>query len=123
MEYILVGIGGAFGSLARFGLEKVISKRANTTYPIATFIINVSGALTLGFVSSLGLGNNIYILLADGFLGAYTTFSTFMYEGLNLFQQNEKLNAFVFLLGSLLLGIIGFVLGAESGRIIKLIWR
>jgi CrcB protein len=106
-----VGIGGIFGGLARFQLSKVISQKSTSVFPFGTFIINITGALLLGIVSSLKVSNNAYLLLGDGFLGAYTTFSTFMYEGFNLFQENEKLNAFVYVTVSLLLGIIGYVAG------------
>ena len=121
MDLIFVGIGGAFGSLARFQLGKIISERSKTTFPIGTFLINITGALLLGIVSSLDVNKNMYLLFGDGFLGAYTTFSTFMYEGFNLFQENEKMNAFTYVLGSLLLGVIGYVLGFELGKLIKII--
>ncbi len=116
MNLILVGIGGIFGGLSRYQLGKLISQRAKSTFPIGTFIINISGALLLGLLSSLDAGKNIYLLLGDGFLGTYTTFSTFMYEGFNLFQGNEKLNAFIYILGSLILGIIGYFLGFALGQ-------
>ncbi|NSW90632.1 MAG: fluoride efflux transporter CrcB [Firmicutes bacterium] len=121
MEYILVGIGGAFGSIARFSLERIITQKTNSSLPIGTFIINITGALLLGLVSGLGINGNLYLLTAEGFLGAYTTFSTFMFEGFNLFQENEKLNAFIYILGSLTLGIIGFAAGLETGNLLKVI--
>jgi fluoride exporter len=121
MDLVFVGIGGALGSLARYRLGKVVTEKSNTTFPIGTFIINISGAILLGLVSSLDASRNMYLLLGDGFLGAYTTFSTFMYEGFNLFQENEKLNAFIYVLGSLLIGIIGYILGFELGKLIKII--
>lgn len=121
MDLVLVGIGGALGSLVRFKLGKVISEKSKTTFPIGTFIINVTGAILLGIVSSLDISKNMYLLLADGFLGAYTTFSTFMYEGFNLFQENEKMNAFTYVLGSLFLGVIGYVLGFGLGKLIKIL--
>ena len=117
MNLFLIGIGGAFGGLARFQLGRVISQRANTTFPIGTFVINVTGALLLGIVTIVFNSNSMYLLLGEGFLGTYTTFSTFMYEGFNLFQENEKLNAFTYILGSLLLGIIGYVAGFEIGKL------
>lgn len=119
MEYLLVGIGGALGSLARYRLGKIISEKSRTIFPLGTFIINITGTFLLGIISTSGLNGNLYILLADGFLGAYTTFSTFMYEGFNLFQENEKMNAFVYILGSLIIGIVGFVIGVELTKLIK----
>ena len=79
MGLIFVGVGGALGSIARYHLGKVIAQRSkNTLFPLGTFIINLSGAVLLGFVTGTGLSGNPYMLIADGFLGAYTTFSTFI---------------------------------------------
>ena len=118
MEYILVGAGGIFGSLARFIIGRFVAQRTGSTLPVGTFIVNTTGAFLLGIISSIGIGSNSYLLLADGFLGAYTTFSTFMYEGFNLFQENEKLNAFIYILFSLFLGILGFITGVGIGKLI-----
>jgi CrcB protein len=116
MDYLLVGIGGVFGSITRYALGRYISERSNSIFPLGTFIINITGALLLGIVSAYQASQGFYLLLGDGFLGAYTTFSTFMYEGFNLFQGRKKLNAFTYVLGSLLLGIIGFSLGVLTCR-------
>jgi CrcB protein len=121
MDLFFVGIGGALGSLTRFQLGKIITEKSNTTFPIGTFIINITGAILLGIISSLGVSKNMYLLLGDGFLGAYTTFSTFMYEGFNLFQENEKMNAFTYILGSLFLGVLGYLIGFKMGKLIKII--
>jgi len=111
MEYLMVAAGGALGSLSRFMIGRKIAQKAGTGFPHATFVINITGAVLLGMVSSLGVSSNVYVLLGDGFLGAYTTFSTFMYEGFNLFQDNRKLNAGVYIVSSLVLGIIGYIIG------------
>ena len=121
MNILLVGIGGAFGAVTRYELGKFISQKSNSTFPIGTFIINITGAILLGIISSINSGNNIYLLVGDGFLGAYTTFSTFMYEGFGLFQGNEKLNALIYIFGSLILGILGFIIGMGIGKLIKII--
>ncbi|MCX7710948.1 MAG: fluoride efflux transporter CrcB [Clostridia bacterium] len=113
MEYILVGFGGACGSLARFCLGKYISGKNKTVFPLGTLIINISGAFLLGAASALNAGDKIYLLFGDGFLGAYTTFSTFMAEGFQLFQGKKVLNSCIYIAGSLLLGVLGYVLGFE----------
>ncbi|AYD40502.1 fluoride efflux transporter CrcB [Clostridium fermenticellae] len=113
MNYLLVGAGGILGSITRYQLGKAISGHTNTKFPFGTFIINITGAIILGILTSAHLGTNMYSFLGDGFLGAYTTFSTFMYEGFNLFKYNEKLNALVYILISILLGITGFLIGLK----------
>ncbi|NMM62808.1 fluoride efflux transporter CrcB [Clostridium sp. P21] len=113
MEILLVGIGGILGSITRFSLGKFISKYSKSPFPIGTFIINITGAILLGIISSIGVNKNLYLLIGDGFLGAYTTFSTFMYEGFNLFEKNFKLNAITYILTSFILGVVGYMLGTK----------
>ena len=109
------------GSITRYMLGKWISERFNTIIPMGTFLINITGAFLLGIVSTIYTNGNLYLLLAEGYLGAYTTFSTFMYEGFNLFQENERKNAILYVLGTLFLGIIGFIIGIDAVKIFKLI--
>lgn len=120
MQYLVVGIGGIFGSIARYLIGKIISERTSSIFPMGTFIINITGAFLLGIISAVNIGNNLYILFGDGFLGAYTTFSTFMYEGFYLFQEKEKMNAFTYILQSLVIGVIGYAIGNYLGNSIML---
>jgi CrcB protein len=117
MDYLLVGIGGICGSLTRFILGRFISERAKSVFPWGTFAINISGALLLGIVSDFQDLHKVYMLLGNGFLGAYTTFSTFMYEGFNLFKDRESINALIYVVLSLCLGIFGFFIGTGIGRL------
>lgn len=116
MDLIFVGIGGALGSLVRYMLGKIIARKSKSAYPISTFTINVSGAILLGLLTGLNADENLYLLMGDGFSGAYTTFSTFMYEGFNSFMGNKKLNALVYILATLLLGIIGYAAGFGTSK-------
>ena len=111
MDLIFVAVGGALGSLARFKLGNMILLRSNSAYPIGIIIINISGAIFLGIATAFDFSNNINLLLADGFLGAYTTFSTFMYQGFNLFHDKKKLNAIIYISITLFIGIISFFIG------------
>lgn len=117
MSYLIVGIGGIFGSITRFTLGRYIGKKSKGTFPIGTYIINISGAIILGIVSSLRIETNVYLLLADGFLGSYTTFSTFMYEGFNLLREKENINAIIYITSSVILGVIGYIIGIKFGKI------
>lgn len=109
MEYIMIAIGGSCGSVARFWLGKQIKNK--TWFPLGTFIINVTGAFFLGILSSSKINHNLMLLLADGFLGAYTTFSTFMFEGFTLIKGSKVKNALIYILLSIIIGLIGFYLG------------
>ena len=116
MDILLVGIGGAFGGTLRFFLGKCISERSHRVFPVATFLINISGAFLLGLLYSAQVDNHTYMLLGDGFLGAYTTFSTFMYEGFTIFRDNARANAIIYVLSTHLIGIAGFIAGYILGK-------
>ena len=115
-----VGLGGFLGANARYLLGGYISERWGTTFPLGTFVINVTGSFILGFFLSYvqerpWLEPNVRLTFAVGFVGAYTTFSTFEYETMRLLQDGELLFAALNVFGSLLSGTIavfaGFVLG------------
>ena len=114
---LLVAAGGVLGSLTRFLIGRKIAEKAGTSFPVGTFLINITGAILLGICSAAGLSEPMLSFIGTGFLGAFTTFSTFMYEGFTLFRNNEKKNALVYILGSLLLGLVGFVLGLAIGKL------
>ena len=109
---LYVAVGGALGSISRYTLGKFISERSTMRFPMGTFVVNILGAFLLGIVSNIGFDQSYYALLGDGFLGAFTTFSTFMYEGFNLFGDREFYNAFTYIILSALIGIFFYNLGA-----------
>jgi CrcB protein len=111
MDLLIVGIGGAFGGLARFEVGKLIASHTpKGKFSFATFIVNITGAVLLGMLSAT-TADHLYLLLGDGFLGAYTTFSTFMYEGFHLFRSKKGLNALIYVLITVVLGILGYMCG------------
>ena len=117
MGYLIVGVGGALGSVTRYALGKRFSETSSSWMPVGTFFVNISGAILLGIISSIGFNGNMYLLLGDGFLGAYTTFSTFMYAGFNLFKDDEKKNALIYISSTFIFGIIGFIMGIEMVKL------
>jgi CrcB protein len=119
MELIFIGVGGALGSLARYGLGRWIAKTSKSAYPAGTFLINITGAVLLGLLGGLNLTESISLLLADGFLGAYTTFSTFMYEGFRLFRDSKVKNAVAYIVSTLALGVLGYFIGYYLGGILR----
>lgn len=97
--------------MTRYGLGQLLAAKLNKSFPWAVFLINVSGAFLLGVVLGAELSGGWLLLLADGFLGAYTTFSTFMVEGFELFAGRKILNAVLYISGTVLLGLLAFAVG------------
>jgi CrcB protein len=104
MEMLLVGLGGSLGALARFFVGRLVAHRPShhRGLPLATFLINLTGAAALGVVNGLGASGDARLLLADGFLGAYTTYSTFLSEGIGKRWRP------IYLVGTLTLGVCGY---------------
>lgn len=110
METLCVIVGGALGSTTRYFLGRRFASR-HQHIPVGTFIINVSGAFFLGVVTGFDISALLYGLFAEGFLGAYTTFSTFMFEDFVLLQNNRILSAMIYVLATLVLSFLAFYLG------------
>lgn len=116
-------IGGAFGALVRYELGAWISSKWNQGFPLHTFFINITGAFLLGFLNIFFMErfniNPIWRLgIGVGFLGAYTTFSTFSYETISLIESGSYLTAGFYVFSSLLLGLLFTALGMGLARLI-----
>ncbi|HLK56738.1 MAG TPA: fluoride efflux transporter CrcB [Chthonomonadaceae bacterium] len=115
MKYLVVGLGGFIGANARYILGLWAAQKWGTQFPYGTFIINITGSFILGLFATLALrfawNDNWRLLIAIGFVGAYTTFSTFEYETLQLVEQGTWLRAGLNILGSVLLGFGAAYLG------------
>ncbi|WP_298340219.1 fluoride efflux transporter CrcB [Ferrimicrobium sp.] len=88
MAWLLVVLFGALGAVVRYLLDRSIMRHLNTDFPVGTLMINLSGALALGIVVGLATRNLLptqdAVAIGDGFIGAYTTFSTLTFESLSL---------------------------------------
>jgi fluoride exporter len=91
MTILGLAIGGGLGALARYQLEGLIAPRQQSPFPLSTLIVNVSGSFLLGLLVGLGLAGQLpdstQIWVGVGFLGAFTTFSTFTYETVQLIED------------------------------------
>lgn len=123
LKCLIVGLGGFVGANARYLLGGWVQQRWGPSFPAGTFVINVSGSFLLGLFATLALrltwGEEWRLLIAIGFLGAYTTFSTFEYETLQLIAEGRQYGAAAFnLLGSVLIGFAAAYLGIVTARLL-----
>lgn len=107
-------LGGA-GALLRFLVDGAVSARAGRRFPYGTLVVNVSGAVLLGFVTGLALSHDAALLTGTATIGSYTTFSTWMYETHRLGEDAEPWPAAVNVAVSLLLGVGAAALGRAAG--------
>lgn len=113
---LFIGLGGALGSIFRYGVGVLIKHFVSTTFPFATFSINIIGCLIIGLLYGISeknnLGNSAFnALLIVGFCGGFTTFSTFANENYNLFQQQNITIPLLYITSSVILGILAVKLG------------
>ena len=120
-KYWMVGIGGFFGSIARFWVGSYITYRMGAKFPYGTFIINVSGSFLIGLIVTLlaertHWNANLLYLIPIGFIGAYTTFSTFAFEAFRSVRSGDILLALLYVTLSICIGFVAVWLGILSGR-------
>lgn len=112
---MLVAIGGFFGAISRFGASSWIKSRFPSTFPFATLTINLLGSFLLGLCIGANLENSWKLLLGTGFLGAFTTFSTFKLENIQLHAKRKWNVLLSYLVISYTFGILLAFLGIKIG--------
>lgn len=121
-EVLWVGLGGFVGANARYLLGGWIASRLGSAFPYGTFAINVTGSFILGLIMGTLEGHvlspMVRLALAIGFVGAYTTFSTWTYETIRLIETGSLGLATVNVIGSLLVGLLAAVGGLATGRVL-----
>jgi CrcB protein len=118
---VAVGVAGALGALARYGVGGLILQRSARAFPWETFAVNVSGSFVLGFVftvmtEQLTTASWLRAAVTIGFIGAYTTFSTLTYETYRLLEDGALGLATANVLGSAAAGLVAVYLGVVTGR-------
>jgi len=112
---IIIGLFGGFGAVSRFALGNLVSKYNKTSFPYGTFFINIIGSMLLGmtyhFYVDQVISADIWLSFGVGFLGAFTTFSTFSYEAIQLFISKKYKMAMFYVLLSTILCILSAYLG------------
>ena len=119
VRYLAIAVMGAAGAVLRYVLGMQIG-RLNLRFPLGTFIINITGSMFLGWFSTWVARHNVSdttrLAIGVGFVGAYTTFSTFMFESNKLAEEGARLEAIVYILTSLIVGLIAVRAGVVMGR-------
>jgi CrcB protein len=124
LPFLLVGIGGFLGANARYVTAKWVGTWVDARFPLGTFLINMSGSFLLGLLGGLlaarlvPRGDDVRLALGVGFLGAFTTFSTFEFETHALFEDGVWLTALTNIFVSLFLGL----LAVRAGLVVAKSW-
>jgi fluoride exporter len=114
-KWVGVALLGGAGATLRFLVDAVVSDRVGRAFPLGTLVVNLSGAVALGFVAGLAVPGTASILAGTATIGAYTTFSTWMLETQRLTEDGEVDRALVNALLSLALGLGAVALGRSIG--------
>ncbi len=105
METALVGLGAAVGAVTRHAVGSFID---STTFPWATLIVNTAGSFLLGIVLLGGLDSQIQLAVGVGFCGAFTTFSSFSFQTVTLWERGDRVGAVANAVGNLGFSLLGF---------------
>lgn len=118
--WLLAGIGAALGAVCRYGVGVALAKYRSFFW--GTLLVNILGSFLLGMLMGYRLqemvGSVLWVLLAEGFLGAFTTFSTFSYESFTLFKSGKHIRALIHILLNLVLGISFAYIGFKMAMVI-----
>jgi len=120
-QALAIMLGGSLGALMRFIVSGTITAKLGTSFPYGTLTVNVLGSFVMGFlamflVERMGLDPLLRLGIFVGFLGAFTTFSTFSMETMNLFEQGESVRALTNMFISVGLSVLAVWLGAVLGK-------
>lgn len=123
-KYFLIAFGGALGSVARYWVGSTIGNRMGTKFPYGTFVINITACVIIGFsltflAKRVELNPAWRFLVSVGFIGAYSTFSTYEWETLSTIRTGAFLLAAIYAVGSLILGLAAVWGGSAIAELIS----
>ena len=123
MNLMMIALGGALGAVSRFLLGNAVSKAIGSALPYGTFVINVIGCFAMGLLMTLIVDREMLpaawrLFLCVGFLGGFTTFSSFGYEALMMLTEGRLLVVLAYVGGSVALGLVAAGLGVLCARVV-----
>jgi fluoride exporter len=124
-SYLLIALFGAFGTVARFSVVQITPKIFQSTFPIGTLVVNLLGCFLIGLFSGIldtkfiSIDENFKNYVTIGFLGGFTTFSSFSQDFFNLVNNSNYLLAFIYIFISVFFGLLMFYLGDKFIHIIS----
>lgn len=116
MMILAIAIGGFGGAIMRYAVISFVKKRTKRDFPVGTWLVNLTGSFLLGVFVGKGLNGAVYALLGTGFCGAFTTFSTFKLELVQLWRNQNKKIFSAYLVSSYVLGLFAAWLGFMVGN-------
>lgn len=122
MNILFIGIGGFFGAVSRFFVSKITMNIFGNLIPYGTMIVNILGSFLLGFLFTLSVikmsdGAAFRALVCIGFLGSFTTFSTFSLEAVNLLEENSYVLFFIYAATNVVVSLVTAFLGVYIARL------
>jgi CrcB protein len=118
LTWVGIAVFGALGAVARFRLDAAVSARLPTNFPLGTLVVNLSGSFALGVIVGAAVTHRVALVLGTGFMGGYTTFSTWMVESLRLGEGGDVRSLLRNLWLSMLAGLACAAAGFEVGQAI-----
>lgn len=121
MNLVIIALGGALGAVSRFLMGNAVSKAVGSALPYGTFVINLVGCFAMGLLMTIIVDRELLsaawrLFLCVGFLGGFTTFSSFGYEALMLLTEGRMLAALTYVSGSVALGLAAAAAGVLCAR-------
>ncbi|MDG0969937.1 MAG: fluoride efflux transporter CrcB [Porticoccaceae bacterium] len=123
MHWLAVAVGGALGSVTRYACSVWFFDISSQKFPYATLFVNVIGSLVMGIlyviiIERVAMSSEMRSLLMVGFLGAFTTFSTFSLDTLRLWQNGDNLISLIYVIATITLCLVGVSVGVWLTRLI-----
>ena len=120
-NFLIVGLGGAVGSMLRYGVQKTFQVQSAAAFPTGTLLVNIAGCFLIGILwgvvsRSLTWNEEMKLLSMTGFCGGFTTFSAFTLEGIGLLKENRTLLFVIYLTASVVGGLLATFIGIRIAK-------